>query len=345
MCNYPMVRAETFERYTNSKGGTSYKVDWLQRSQVDDAGGIQNLRKTFSGKYRKIELTPCGQCIPCMLAYSRDKATQIMLEKNFGYEEGNPYPDGTCWMITTTYKDEYLPSHKTFRTDTGEIFEGISLNVKHDQDFMKLLRYYYPNMKMKRVVAGEYGSLSGRPHYHSIIFGLPLDVTKFKTWNINKWGQRTWTLTDLDEIWGKGMVNIARVEWQNAAYVARYALKKAFKKDKNWYMAQGMLPEFIHWSNGIGKNFFLENYENIYKTDSVPIINNHGDIVKPPKSYDRMLKEIDEDLYYKIKSTRDKNSIISEKIINSSTDLTPEERRKVSEARMQQVMKDIRLEV
>lgn len=339
-----MVRAETFESYKNQKGGTSYKVDWLQREQVDAAGGLENLRKTFGGKYRRIELTPCGQCVPCLLNYSRDKATQIMLEKEFGFD-GEPYPDGTTWMITATYKDEYLPQHKTVNTDTGEIFKGISLNIKDDQDFMKLLRYYYPNMKMKRVVAGEYGSKSGRPHYHSIVFGLPLDYTKFKTWNVNKWGQRTWRLDDLDEIWGKGMVNIARVEWQNAAYVARYALKKAFKKDKNWYQAQGMLPEFIHWSNGIGKNYFIDNYEKIYETDSVPIINNHGDIVKPPKSYDRMLKEIDPSLYEKIKYIRDKNALTSEKMLNMSTDLTPEERRKVSEARMQQVMKDIRLEV
>ena len=340
-----MVRAETYERYTNKKGGTSYKCEWLQRQQVDDAGGIDNLRKTFQGKYRRIQFTPCGQCVPCLLGYSRDKATQIMLEKNFGYEEGEPYPDGTSWMITCTYDNEHLHTHKTINTETGELFEGISLKTKDDQNFMKLLRYYYPNMKMKRVVAGEYGSLSLRPHYHSIIFGLPLDVTKFKTWNVNKWGQRTWTLQDLNDIWGKGMVNIARVEWQNAAYVARYALKKANKKDKNWYAAQGMAPEFIHWSNGIGKNYFMNNYEDIYKTDSVPIVNNHGQIVKPPKSYDRMLKEVDKELYNKIKFYRDKQSITSDKILNNMTDLTPEERRIVSEARMKQVMKDIRMEV
>lgn len=345
MCNYPMVRAETYESYINQKGGKSYKTEWLQRDQVDNAGGIENLRKIFSGKYRKIEFTQCGQCIPCLLGYSRDKATQIMLEKNFGYEDCQPYPDGTTWMITTTYKDEYLKTNKTCNTDTGEIFEGISLSIKDDQDFMKRLRYYYPNIKIKRVVAGEYGSKTLRPHYHSIIFGLPLDTSKFKTWNVNEFGQKTWMMDDLNDIWGMGMVNIARVEWQNAAYVARYALKKAFKKDKQWYQMQGMAPEFIHWSNGIGKNYFMKNYEDIYKTDSVPIVNSHGQIVKPPRSYDRMLKEVDQELYNKIKLYRDKYSISNEKIINHQTDLTPEERRKVSEARMQQVMKDIRLEV
>lgn len=340
MCNKPLIRAETYERYTNKKGTTSYKAEFITREEFDKFGD-----KYLNNRYRKITPVGCGQCVPCMLEYSRDKATQIMLEKNFGYKNCQPYPDGTVWMLTATYDNEHLKTHKYARTDTGEIFEGVSLNLEDDQKFMKLLRYYYPNMKMKRVVAGEYGSQSGRPHYHSIIYGLPLDQTQFKTWNVNKWGQRTWIYKDLNEIWGNGMVNIARVEWQNAAYVARYALKKAFKKDKAWYYAQGMLPEFIHWSNGIGRNYFLKNIEKIYDTDTVPIVNNKGAIVKPPKSYDRMLKEIDPELYEKVKYDRQKHTKSNELILRSQTDLTPEERRTIDEARMLQVMKDLRTEV
>ncbi len=354
-CNFPRVRAETFEPYTNQKGGTSYKVEWLERAQVDAAGGIQNLRKRFANKYRKIQFTPCGQCINCLLEDSRQKACQMLIHKEYGYHEvfdengkpldkGHKYPDGTVWFLTVTYKDEYLPTHKTLNTETGEIFEGISLSKQDHQDFIKRLRYAYPNMKIQYVLAGEYGSLTQRPHMHLIIYGLPLEQEQFKKVGVNKLGQPTWELKKLSEIWGNGFVNIGRVTWESAAYVARYTLKKAFKKDKLWYEMQGMIPEYIVWSNGIGKDFFENNYKEIYKTDSVPIYSKIG-LPRPPKSYDRMLKEIDPKLYEEIKHKRDHAGRVSEKMENMCTDLTPEERRAISEARMKQVMKDIRMEV
>lgn len=344
-CNFPMVRAETFESYINQKGGKSYKAEIIQREQVDAAGGIENLRKIFSAKYRKIEYVGCGQCIECLLGKSRQAATQIMLQKKYGYQ-GGEYPDGTVWFITATYNDENLPTHKTINTETGELFEGISLNKEHHKKFIKKLRKLYPKMKISYVMAGEYGSSTLRPHYHYIIFGLPLDQTDFKKIKMSATNEPVWQSEKLNKIWRKGMVAIGRVTWESAAYVARYTLKKANKKDANWYAAQGMLPEFIIWSNGMGKDYFIKHYKEIYSSDTVPITKKSlGGLLKPPRSYDRMLKEIDPELYQEIKHKRDYNARIIEKQLNASTDLTPEERRIISEARMKQVMKDIRTEV
>ena len=341
-CNFPLLRAETYERYTNKKGGISYKAEIWDRGMADDIG-IDGLRKLFYGRYRKIEYIPCGKCISCQLSYSRDKATQIMMHKEYGYN-GGKYPDGTCWFLTVTYSDEYLKTTKVVNTETGEINEGISLSKEDHQKFIKRLRKAYPEIKIQYVLAGEYGSKTQRPHYHLIIYGLPLEQEQFKKVGVNNLNQPTWELKKLSDIWGMGYVNIGRVTWQSAAYVARYTLKKAFKKDKLWYEMQGMLPEYIVWSNGIGKQYFLDNYEKIYKTDSVPITSKIG-LLKPPRSYDRMLKEIDPKLFAEIKRKRDYESIVREKQLNGSTDYTPEERRAISEARMKQVMKDIRMEV
>ena len=344
-CNFPMLRAETYERYTNQKGGISYKHEFLPRTMADEEGGIENLRKIFAGKYRKIQYTGCGQCVPCLLNYSADKATQMMMHKNFGYN-GGPYPDGLCWFITCTYDDVYLKTTKTIDMESGEIFEGISLYLKDHQDFMKRLRKHFNNSKIQYVCAGEYGSQTHRPHLHYIMYGLPLPQETFIKRGMNKMNQPTWSCQELTDIWGMGMVTIGRVEWQSCAYVARYTLKKAFKKDKWWYLAQGMQPEFIIWSNGIGKQHLVENYKDIYKTDTVQIFQKgSGRNVKPPKSYDRMLKEIDPELYEEIKRKRDNVAKTREYMLNQTTDLTPEERRIISEARMKQVMKDIRLEV
>lgn len=341
-CNYPLIRAETFETYRNQKGGISFKAEFIPRDQYDldfKNGAIK------AGMYRKVTPVGCGQCTGCLLDNSRDRATQMMLEKQFG-QDGNGYPDGTCWFLTVTYSDEYLPTHTYVKTNTGEICEGISLNVEDEKNFIKRLRNHYPQMKIKYVCAGEYGSKSLRPHYHYIIYGLPLEQEEFKTAHTNQLGQRTWKMKKLEDIWGMGYVEIGRVEWRSCAYVARYILKKAFKKDKAWYLSQGMIPEFIAWSNGIGNWYFKHtNLEEMYNKGTVPISAHMGGLLKIPKSYDRLLKEIDPKLWKKVSQKRQEQATNTELILRSQTDLTPEERRRVSEARMQAVMKDIRTEV
>lgn len=346
-CNFPLIRAETFEPYKNQKGGISYKAEFLPRDAYDKTQ-LKMLEK--NGIYRKITPVGCGQCTGCLLDYSRDKATQMMMEKAFG-NNGKAYPEEQCWFITCTYSDEYLPTHTYVRVDTGEKCEGISLSVEDEQKFMKRLRNHFPNSKIKYVVAGEYGSKTLRPHYHFIMFGLPLDQTQFKTAHQNELGQRTWKSEELEKIWGMGYCEIGRVDWRSCAYVARYTLKKAFKKDKWWYLSQGMQPEFIAWSNGIGKNFIQEKIESKeeleqwYTRGKVPISSHMGGLLKIPKSYDRIIKEIDPKLYDKISRMRQKQAHSSELILRRQTDLTPEERRTMQEARMKQVMKDIRTEV
>ena len=328
-CNYPMIRAETFETFKNQKGGISYKAEFIGRDGWDK-DKYKMLQK--SGRYRKIEIVGCGQCTGCLLNYSRDRATQMMCEKYYG-NKGN------------TYSDEYLKTHVTVNTETGEKLEGISLDIQDHKNFMKRLRKHFKDSKIKFVVAGEYGSKTQRPHYHYIIFGLPLDMTQFKKVGMNALNQPTWISEELNKIWGMGHVEIGRVEWRSCAYIARYTLKKAFQKDKLWYQMQGMKPEFIIWSNGVGKTGFIQNKDEIYSTDTVPISTHMGGLLRTPKSYDRMLKEVDPKLYEKIKEIRTKNADASEIQKRMQTDLTPEERRQMQEARMKQVMKDIRTEV
>lgn len=338
-CNYPLIRAETYETYVNKKGKKSYKCEWIQRDIYDKYG-----KKFLNNRYRKIEPVGCGQCTGCLLDYSRDRATQMMCEKYYGYNDG-AYPDGTCWFLTCTYADEHLKTHKTVNIETGETFEGISLSVDDHVKFMKRLRKKYPSMKIKFVVAGEYGSKTLRPHLHYIVFGLPLPVETFKKIHMNALNQPTWYCEELTNVWGMGHVEIGRVDWRSCAYVARYTLKKANKKDKEWYQAQGMLPEFIIWSNGVGKKYFETHKYDIYKTDSVPISTHMGGLLRTPKSYDRILQEVDPELFESIKRKRQKAAESKEYTLRMQTDFTPEERRAMQEARMQQVMKDIRTEV
>lgn len=338
-----MIRCETYETYKNQKGGLSYKVEWAAREQYDRPEG----RKYLENKYRRVTPVPCGQCIECKLNYAREWATRGMLEMQYGLN-GKAYPDGTCWFITLTYADEYLPTSIKVNTETGEKLEGISLE-KHDvQKFVKRLRYHYRNsgIKSKYMLAGEYGGQTLRPHYHMIWFGLPLEQDQFKKVGMSPTNDPYWKLEKLNNIWGNGHVTIGRVTWESIGYVMRYNLKKAKGKDKLWYEMQGMNEEFTTKSQKIGRAYYDLNKEKMYQTDSIPICNKKtGMYVKPPRAFDRILREEDTDLYDTITERRKQNADTQEILLRRQTNLTPEERRRVSEERMQAVMKDLRTEV
>lgn len=350
-CPKPLVRAETHEAYKNQKGGISYKVEWLQRDQYDQNRCKDLVRK---GTYRRIDLVPCGQCIECRLNYSRDTATKCMLEKKYGYivydKDGKEigtelYPENTCWFLTLTYADEYLPTHHTIDLNTGEIFEGISVNKTDMQKFWKRTRKKY-KCKIRYLQCGEYGSKTMRPHYHAIVFGLPLDITKFKKIGMNQFNQPYWMSEELNQEWGLGHVTIGRVDWRSCAYVARYTLKKATNKTGDWwYKSQGLMEEWISMSDNLGKAYYFNHKDKIYKTDSVPILDSNHNPVKPPKRFDRLLKEVDPNLYTKIKEARQESAYAGEISIRNQTNLSPEERRKIQEERMKRVIKDLRTEV
>lgn len=178
-------------------------------------------------KYRKVEPTGCGQCTACRLNYARDKATLLMMEKLY---HGN----NTCWFITLTYKDEMLYFHTYKDEETGKrIYRSKSQYRAHTIILLQPTKKFKTE-KISYVIAGEYGSQTMRPHYHIIIFGLPLDITKFELWSRNEWNQPVWRCKELEEIWAdkqqepqvsRGMVTVGEVTWESCAYVARYSLK------------------------------------------------------------------------------------------------------------------------
>ncbi|WP_342253634.1 hypothetical protein [Spiroplasma endosymbiont of Zeiraphera isertana] len=75
-------------------------------------------------------------------------------------------------------------------------------------------------------------------------------------------------------------------------------LKKLTKID---YKKNDIEPEKLTISKGIGLKFFEENWETIYKYDYIPTEDRN---FKPPKYYDRKLKEINPELLEEIKKHR-----------------------------------------
>lgn len=119
-------------------------------------------------------------------------------------------------FVTLTYSDEELPPNGW-------------LEPADLQRFFKRLRkacgrggaaYHCPGGPRVRYFAcGEYGSRTGRPHYHALLFNLGFrDRVAI--------GKNLWTSSSLERVWGHGNVSIGEVTGASAAYVAQYSLKK-----------------------------------------------------------------------------------------------------------------------
>ena len=262
-----------------------------------------------------------------------------MLEKKY-------WPENECWFITLTYNDENLPWHTYVDQETGEYTRGYSLNKRDLQLFWKRVRKHYKGKKMLYLNAGEYGSQTGRPHYHAIVFGLPLNESKFKKIGNNENGDALWTSPELEKLWSKrinkkyypiGNVVIGRMTYKSVAYVCRYNLKKSKGIDSTYRMLEGKIPEFISMSQKIGYKYYKDHWKEMIETDSVPTPLGLKNI---PRRFLKILQEECPEAANKIKEKRKKNLEYAENTRN--TDLKPEEYRLQKERINESKFKDIR---
>ena len=221
---------------------------------------------------------PCGQCIGCRVARSREWATRLVHESTLH--------DENCF-ITLTYNPENLP-------------EDGSLHKDHFQKFMKRLRKAFPNQKIRFFHCGEYGSKLGRPHYHAILFGFDFpDKELFSVSN----GVRIYRSSILERLWPFGFSTIGDVTFESCAYVARYVIKKITgdKADEHY---QGKHPEYITMSlkPGIASGWFEKYVFDIYPHDFVVL--DDGRKLKTPRFYDRKLLELFPDVYLDVEDRR-----------------------------------------
>lgn len=276
---------------------------------------------------------PCGQCIGCRLAYSREWANRMLMEL--------PYCD-SAYFVTLTYNPQSVPM-----TSVCDLYSGVALNTmtlcKRDLTlFFKRLRRAFPDDYIRYYACGEYGTDSWRPHYHAIIFGLHLDDLELL--KVSR-GNPYYTSNKLSSVWsvdGKslGHVLVANVSWQTCAYVARYCTKKAHGRDKSLYASFGLVPEYSCMSRkpGIGYFFFRDHpdlYDHLYINVCTP---DGGRKFKPPRYFDKMYADINPTRYEGIKAVRREMADALNKMILSKTDLDMDDYLQVQEE-----LADIRL--
>jgi hypothetical protein len=239
------------------------------RAWRDPVRGVSFSKTSHSGE--ELEL-PCGQCIECRFKRSRDWAIRCM-------HEASLHADNS--FITLTYAPEHLP-------------ENESLCYDHFQRFMKRLRKRV-RLPVRFYMCGEYGENFGRPHYHACIFGYGFPDRKLLMRTKN--GDNLYTSELLNQLWPYGLSSIGEVNFQSAAYVARYIMKKitgdaAFdhynKVDEDGVVTH-RVPEFTRMSlkPGIGAGWFDKYHSDVFPHDHVIV---KGKEVSVPRYYTDKVK-------------------------------------------------------
>lgn len=226
---------------------------------------------------------PCGQCIGCRLEKSRQWAIRCLHESSL--KERNSF-------VTLTYDDEHLSS--------------MSLVYRDFQLFMKRLRKAVGEVRF--YMCGEYGEKHSRPHFHALLFGIDFaDKVYFKKLDS---GSTIYTSKQLSSLWPHGYASVGRVNFESAAYVARYVMKKVSDGndlheilDPDTGEIFKRVKEMGHMSlkPGIGKEWIKK-----YQTDVYP----HGQVVSrgvesmSPRYYDKLFELQDSIEYEALKARR-----------------------------------------
>lgn len=244
--------------------------------------------------YEFVQL-PCDGCVGCKFDRSRHWAVRLLHEAQMSIE--------SCF-VTLTYRDEDLPAFS-------------SLCLSDFQKFMKRLRKtfvpkcpwsfnkefkkdWYQAYGIRFFHAGEYGELSGRPHYHVIIFGL--DFPDKYQWRVSKSGNMIFRSPTLEKLWTFGHSEIGSVTFESAAYVARYCVKKVLS-DVN--VGSNMSQEYVTMSRkpGIGKDWF-DKYgtSDVFPQDFIQL--HGGGKCSVPRFYDNQFELVDKLELDKVKARR-----------------------------------------
>lgn len=232
-----------------------------------------------------------------------------------------------------------LFEHSSFVTLTysPEKLLSLSLVYRDFQLFMKRLRKACGPTRF--FMCGEYGEEGGRPHFHALLFGRHF-ADREPLQRLSN-GDVLYRSPLLERLWPLGFSSIGAVNFDSAAYVARYAQKSMVGGDGKRrsvaeYVVDGVtgevwpfVPEFVRMSNGggsskgggIGAAWFEKYSTDVFGAQAEPALDRvvmNGVEMKPPKYYDTLLGRADEYRLEYVKFVRERTALS-----RGDTDETP----------------------
>lgn len=196
---------------------------------------------------------------------------------------------GSSLFLTPTYSPENLPA-------------DLSVSKRTHQLFMKRVRHRFGPVRF--FGCGEYGGGRGRPHYHTIIFGL--EAPDRIPWMKSPAGSLLYRSPSIDAAWGLGHCLIGDVTMESAAYVARYTVKKvtgpaaedhyrraALDPETGEIRSWEVEPEFLVMSRrpGLGSLWFERYAGDCFPKDFITV---NGRKVPVPPFYRSKLSEAEQ---------------------------------------------------
>lgn len=256
-CSRPNVTA--YSRFS----GYKFKGPRRQEIHVGDMLGVLP-----DGMSLYLQDIPCGQCDLCLIENRYSKALRIILESQY-------YPDST-FFITLTYAPEFMDQEgldhghwQQFMKDFRRVFcQAKYCNIRDRGTLREGKEYSTTFNKIKQVVAGEYGDQFGRRHFHGILFGHKfLDLQD--TGRVSKKGFPVFTSPSLASVWKKGIVQVERISFDLALYVASYVTDKSL--DEVDEAPPGARPQYGRFGRGIGLRWIEEYWRDVLSIGQVKI--------------------------------------------------------------------------
>lgn len=264
------------------------------RSRIVSKNGKRPITFSAASGYLDRPVTiACGQCIGCRLERSRQWAVRCI-------HEAQLWPSN-CF-ITLTYDDEHLPADH-------------SLQVKDFQLFMKRLRKSLAPKKLRFFHCGEYGEPTennnyiARPHYHAAIFNH--DFADKTYWKKSPSGTDVFVSDYLADHWPQGWSAVGELNFESAAYIARYIVDKVNGDDADKHY-NGRAPEYVTMSRrpGIASEWYKKYKGDVFPSDNIHV---RGKEMRPPKFYMTMLEKEDSIQHENIKKQRIKRTLLFKK--------------------------------
>lgn len=142
------------------------------------------------------------------------------------------------------------------------------LDYSHIQRFLKRERKRLAK-PLRFFVAGEYGDITGRAHWHMALFGEDYSSTR------RPYDSVLFEDDGLTKSWSHGQVLIGKLEYDSAAYVASYVTKKL--AGKSGYVVDPETGEIIRSPEmarmslkpGLGYDYFRKYYDEIIRTGMI----------------------------------------------------------------------------
>ncbi|QXP08095.1 MAG: replication initiator protein [Arizlama microvirus] len=261
---------------------------------------------------------PCGQCLDCRLKRKREWAIRCMHEETSW--------DTACFL-TFTFSQKSLVKlcplvvwedpWNSFTPDESkkDAVRAYSIARAHMQKFNKDLRERLAPLPIRFMYCGEYGGRTQRPHYHSIVFNYDFPDKKLYRYI----GTKPYYNSDLlSSLWPYGHAVISGFNFDTAAYVGGYVTEKVGGKGKEFHY-KGRLPEFAGYSlkPGLGGNWFDKYWCDVYPRDECVVnLGKKTCVLRPPRYYDKLMKEKDPVLFEQVLAKR------KEQMLESASDNT-----------------------